>query len=34
LVPAGDAIVIDSSAMPVTEVFAQVLSEVEKKGLV
>ena len=34
LVPAGDAIVIDSSAMPVTDVFAQVLSKVEEKGLV
>ena len=33
LVPAEDAIVIDSSAMPVTEVFAQVLLEVEKRGL-
>lgn len=33
LVPAEDAIVIDSSAMPVAEVFAQVLHAVEKKGL-
>ncbi|HEY6132046.1 MAG TPA: (d)CMP kinase [Halioglobus sp.] len=34
LVPAEDAIVIDSSATPITAVFAQVMLEVEKKGLI
>ena len=34
LVPAEDAIVIDSSATPITEVFERVMHEVHKKGLV
>jgi cytidylate kinase len=34
LVPAEDAIVIDSSATPITDVFARVMHEVKKKGLV
>jgi len=34
LVPAEDAIVIDSSATPITDVFAQVMREVKKKGLI
>ena len=34
LVPAEDAIVIDSSAMPAQAVFERVLQEVEKKGLI
>ena len=34
LVPAEDAIVIDSSATPITEVFERVLVEVKKKGLI
>ena len=34
LVPAEDAIVIDSSATPVTEVFERVMHEVNKKGLI
>jgi CMP/dCMP kinase len=34
LVPAEDAIVIDSSATPITDVFARVMREVEKKGLI
>jgi CMP/dCMP kinase len=34
LVPAEDAIVIDSSATPITDVFAQVMHEVKKKGLI
>lgn len=34
LVPAEDAIVIDSSATPITEVFERVLLEVKKKGFI
>lgn len=34
LVPAEDAIVIDSSATPITEVFERVMHEVNKKGLI
>jgi cytidylate kinase len=34
LIPAEDAIVIDSSAMPITEVFDRVLHEVKQKGLI
>ena len=34
LVPAEDAIVIDSSATPITDVFARVMHEVQKKGLI
>jgi CMP/dCMP kinase len=34
LVPAEDAIVIDSSATPITDVFARVMREVKKKGLI
>jgi CMP/dCMP kinase len=34
LVPAEDAIVIDSSATPITEVFERVMREVKKKGLI
>jgi cytidylate kinase len=34
LVPAEDAIVIDSSATPITEVFDRVMQEVRKKGLI
>lgn len=34
LVPAEDAIVIDSSATPITDVFARVMHEVKKKGLI
>lgn len=34
LVPAEDAIVIDSSATHITDVFAQVMHEVKKKGLI
>ncbi len=34
LVPAEDAIVIDSSAMPIPDVFEQVLLEVKQKGLI
>lgn len=34
LVPAEDAIVIDSSAMPITEVLDRVMREVKKKGLI
>jgi len=34
LVPAEDAIVIDSSATPITDVFARVMQEVKKKGLI
>jgi cytidylate kinase len=34
LVPAEDAIVIDSSEMPVQAVFERVLREVEKRGLI
>jgi len=33
LVPAEDAIVIDSTATPITEVFARVMREVKKRGL-
>ena len=33
LVPAEDAIVLDSSTMPIAEVFALVMSKVEEKGL-
>ena len=33
LVPAEDAIVIDSSATPITEVFERVMVEVDKRGL-
>ena len=33
LVPAEDAIVIDSTATPIEEVFARVLAEVQKRGL-
>lgn len=33
LVPADDAIVIDSTAMPIAEVMRQVFSELAKKGL-
>jgi cytidylate kinase len=34
LVPAEDAIVIDSSATPINDVFAQVMLEVKKKGFI
>jgi len=34
LIPAEDAIVIDSSDIPITEVFDRVLHEVRKKGLI
>jgi CMP/dCMP kinase len=34
LVPAADAIVIDSSATPISDVFARVMHEVKKKGLI
>jgi len=34
LVPAEDAIVIDSSATPIFDVFERVMSEVKKKGLI
>ena len=34
LVPAEDAIVIDSSAIPILDVFARVMHEVKKKGLI
>jgi cytidylate kinase len=34
LVPAEDAIVIDSSAMPIAEVFERVMLEVEKRGFI
>jgi 3-phosphoshikimate 1-carboxyvinyltransferase len=34
LVPAEDAIVIDSSATPITDVFERVMHEVKKKGLI
>ena len=34
LAPAEDAIVIDSSATPITEVFERVLLEVKKKGFI
>jgi cytidylate kinase len=34
LVPAEDAIVIDSSATPITDVFDRVMQEVKKKGLI
>ena len=34
LVPAEDAIVIDSSATPITNVFERVMHEVKKKGLI
>jgi cytidylate kinase len=34
LVPAEDALVIDSSAMPITAVFARVMQEVKKKGFI
>lgn len=33
LVPAEDAIVIDSSAMPITDVFERVMFEVQERGL-
>jgi cytidylate kinase len=33
LVPAEDAIILDSSTMPIAEVFASVMSRVEEKGL-
>ncbi|MEZ5571375.1 MAG: (d)CMP kinase [Halioglobus sp.] len=33
LVPAEDAIIIDSSATPISDVFEQVMREVKKKGL-
>ncbi|MEP1470572.1 MAG: (d)CMP kinase [Halieaceae bacterium] len=33
LVPAEDAIVLDSSTMPIAEVFAVVMSKIEEKGL-
>jgi cytidylate kinase len=34
LVPAEDAIVIDSSAMPITDVFERVMLEVKKRGFI
>jgi cytidylate kinase len=34
LVPAEDAIVIDSSTTPITDVFARVMLEVKRKGLI
>ncbi|MGL4563805.1 MAG: (d)CMP kinase, partial [Halioglobus sp.] len=34
LVPAEDAIVIDSTATPIAEVFAQVMQKVEERGLI
>ena len=34
LVPAEDAIIIDSSATPITDVFERVMHEVKKKGLI
>jgi cytidylate kinase len=34
LVPAEDAIVIDSSATPIADVFERVMQEVKKKGLI
>lgn len=34
LVPAEDAVVIDSSETPITEVFERVMQEVTKKGLI
>jgi cytidylate kinase len=34
LVPAEDAIVLDSSAIPIDDVFARVLHEARKKGLI
>lgn len=34
LVPADDAVVIDSSATPITEVFERVMQEVRRKGLI
>ena len=33
LVPAEDAIVIDSTATPIEAVFARVMAEVQKRGL-
>jgi cytidylate kinase len=34
LVPAEDAIVIDSTATPIAEVFEQVMLKVKEKGLI
>jgi cytidylate kinase len=34
LIPAEDAIVIDSSATPITDVFARVMLEVKKRGFI
>jgi cytidylate kinase len=34
LIPAEDAIVIDSSATPISDVFARVMLEVKKKGFI
>jgi len=34
LVPAEDAVVIDSTAVPIAEVFAQVMVKVREKGLI
>ena len=34
LVPAEDAIIIDSTATPIEDVFAQVMQKVKEKGLV
>jgi len=34
LVPAEDAVVIDSSELPITEVFERVMQEARKKGLI
>lgn len=34
LIPAEDAIIIDSTAMPITQVFEQVMQEVKEKGIV
>lgn len=34
LVPAADAVIIDSSATPIADVFARVMREVTKKGLI
>jgi cytidylate kinase len=34
LIPAEDAIVIDSSATPIPDVFALVMDEAKKKGLI
>jgi cytidylate kinase len=34
LMPAGDAIVIDSTAIPIAEVFAQVMQKVRERGLI